>query len=340
MGIVTKSIGIGGTHDYTSLQAWEDALPANLVTDGNSQVGECYFNGSGDGTFTGSTQLLLISGETTDASHTITLQTAAGQSFRDHANKLTNALAYHPTFGVGIQSSGGGASGVVQTTVGNVFFKYLQIEATAAYGVCLNTEGAGANVTVDSCILQNGRSAGATVALMTGSQTVKNSLFLMERDSGLAVVRGSANTGTGFPDCYNCTFAVSSDALAATSAIEGSYSTGSLENCAFFGCTAVKAGGTTFTFTTCMTDVASPPSGVTGGKTYTAQFQATLALIGDYRAKAGADLLNAGTTDATNAPTDIVGTSRPQGAAYDIGCWELVVAAASAARRLTLMGVG
>ncbi len=333
MGIVTKSIGIGGTHDYTSLQAWEDALPADLVSDGNSQVGECYFNGSGDGTFTGSTQLLLISGETTDATHTITLTTGSGQSFRDNAGKLTNALAYHPTFGVAIQSSVVGP--LIQTNVSNVIFKYLQIEATAAYGSCLNTES-GTNVTVDSCILQNGRSAGGVVASMRSSQTVKNSLFLMERDSGLAVVQGGASVGDGFPDCYNCTFAVSSDALAATSAIKGTYTNGSLENCAFFGCTAVSAGSTTFTFTTCMTDVASPPSGVTGGKTYTAQFQATTALVGDYRAKAGNNL-QAGTLDVTNAPLDIIGQTRAS--PCTIGCWEFITATTGRANRLTVLGV-
>ncbi len=334
MGIVTKSIGIGGTHDYTSLQAWEDALPADLVSDGNSQVGECYFNGSGDGAFTGSTQLLLISGETTDATHTITLTTGAGQSFRDNANKLTNPLAYNSAVGVGIDSTV--AASVIKTTVNNVFFKYLQIRNTGAYGSCLTTEGA-TSVTVDSIIAQNGPSASGTVAFTRGSQTVTNSLFLMQRDSGIALMQGSVGLGIGFPDCYNCTFVVSRDVTTpATSAIKGTYSTGSLENCAFFGCTAVSAGSTTFTFTTCMTDVASPPSGVTGGKTYSAQFASSTIVLPNYQAKAGNDL-QAGTLDVTNAPLDIIGQTRAS--PCTIGCWEFIAASTGRANRLTVLGV-
>ncbi len=334
MGIVTKSIGIGGTHDYTSLQAWEDALPADLVSDGNSQVGECYFNGSGDGAFTGTTQLLLISGETTDATHTITLTTGTGQSFRDNASKLTNPLSYSSAVGVGIESSVAGA--VIQTDVSNVIFKYIQIKALGAYGSCLKTES-GTNVTVDSIIAENGVSSGATVALMRGSQTVKNSLFLMKRDSGMAIMQGSAGTGIGFPDCYNCTFVASSDLVVPpTSAIKAIYSTGSLENCAFFGCTAVSAGSTTFTFTTCMTDVASPPSGVTGGKTYSAQFVRVVIVLADYQAKAGNNL-QAGTLDVTNAPLDIIGQTRAS--PCTIGCWEFITAATGRANRLTVLGV-
>jgi hypothetical protein len=75
-----------------------------------------------------------------------------------------------------------------------------------------------------------------------------------------------------------------------------------------------------------MTDVASPPSGVTGGKTYINQFQSTTAASGDFREKSGADLRGAGTVDVTNGATDIVGTARPQSAKWDIGCWELLAA--------------
>ena len=81
-----------------------------------------------------------------------------------------------------------------------------------------------------------------------------------------------------------------------------------------------------------MTDLASPPTGWTGGKTYTSQFVDTGTTVGnrDFRAKTGADILDAGTTDSTNVPNanDIAKTARPQGSAWDIGAWELVVAAA------------
>ena len=44
----------------------------------------------------------------------------------------------------------------------------------------------------------------------------------------------------------------------------------------------------------------------------------------DFRPKAGADTIDNGTTDSTNAATDLIGTSRPSGSAYDIGAEEYV----------------
>jgi hypothetical protein len=43
-------------------------------------------------------------------------------------------------------------------------------------------------------------------------------------------------------------------------------------------------------------------------------------------------------TDTTNIPTaaDIVGTARPQGSAWDVGCWELIMTAPSTVSRRTL----
>jgi hypothetical protein len=98
------------------------------------------------------------------------------------------------------------------------------------------------------------------------------------------------------------------------------------ENAAFFGVFSVL-NGSNVTFTTCATDVASPPSGVTGSLTYANQFQNTTVAGGNYRIKSGADLVGAGTADSTHGASDIAGTTRPQGGNWDIGCWQSLVAA-------------
>ena len=72
-----------------------------------------------------------------------------------------------------------------------------------------------------------------------------------------------------------------------------------------------------------MADTTSPPSGVTGGKTYANQLAEPTVASGDWREKSG-HLRGAGTADSTNLPVDIVGTARPQGGNWDIGCWELL----------------
>jgi hypothetical protein len=87
---------------------------------------------------------------------------------------------------------------------------------------------------------------------------------------------------------------------------------------------AIKAGSATFNHTTGYSDI-SGTTGVTQ-TTYGDAFQNVNDATRDFRLKTGSALINNGTTDATNAPIDIAGTARPDGAAYDVGCWELVTA--------------
>jgi hypothetical protein len=72
--------------------------------------------------------------------------------------------------------------------------------------------------------------------------------------------------------------------------------------------------------------------------TYGSEFENVNDATRDFRLKSGASQINTGTTDATNAPTDIVGTARPQGGSYDVGVWEFAIS--SGASRLLLLGVG
>jgi len=97
-----------------------------------------------------------------------------------------------------------------------------------------------------------------------------------------------------------------------------------VQNCALFtgdSTKAIKFGGATFNFTTCYSDI-SGTTGVTQ-TTYADVFQDVNDATRDFRLKPSAALTDTGTTDATNAASDIVGTTRPQASAYDVGCWEL-----------------
>jgi hypothetical protein len=101
--VVVKSIGTAGGRDYSTLQAWEDACPADLVAADQVWKGECY----NDSEFTSvNTTLLTISGITTDATRYVWLSVAAGHSFADHASKATNPLRYDASKGVGIRITG------------------------------------------------------------------------------------------------------------------------------------------------------------------------------------------------------------------------------------------
>lgn len=323
-GTVTKTIGTTG-RDYSTLQAWEDALPANLVTNDNNQIGECY----NDSEFVSATNLLTISGETVDATHTITLRAASGQGFKDHASVQTNALRYDQGKGVGIRITGSYATGVT-ISVQRVTLSGLQISASGGgNNLAPVSNGAQANTVIDSCIVEASR-----VPALWSNATARNTLFVMRRSSvGYAAdLSGSA--------CYGLTIATPSDFTAGTAVFRADYGTHTFENCAFFGAGTLRNGTHgTATYTTCKCDssIGSPPSGVTAATYNTALFTNITDATRDYKPPSGSALVDAGTTDATNMPLDIVGTSRPSGSSYDVGCWELV--AGAGAQTLTPSGI-
>lgn len=321
MGTVTKSIGTTA-RDYSTLQAWEDALPANLVTDGNSQVGQCY----NDSEFSGTTARLTISGETTDSTHTITLNCGSGQSFRDNANVLTNALRYNQSNGVGIRSTGS-TSICITVAANNVTLDGLQISG-GDQGLAIS----GASTVVQNCIIEAlaGYSGPATVTV-SGSGTVllRNSLVVM-RLAGFVGIRNTATNVTS--TLANVTIVKPSDLTANSVVMTASqYCTFAVKNCAGFGFGTFSSGAGTFSGSNNASDLAIGfGTSNQASKTYANQFQNTADATRDFRLKTGANCIDNGATDTTNVPsaTDIAGTSRPQGAAWDIGSWELQQSAA------------
>ena len=310
---VTKTIGTGG--DYTTLQSWEDASPANLVTSDQIWRGECF----NQEFFSSSAGLLNVSGSTTDATRYKELTTYAGASFVDNASVQTNALRYNASNGAGIRNSyawGGPVS------VNESYFRISKLQIAAGNGVVFNGT-ATTGLVIDKCIFEN--SSTVNEALKTiGVCTVKNSLMVQRSTSTCAALSNGTNA-------YNCTFVRTGSSTG--NIFTGSYGTSTLQNCAFFGGATTLAGGSTSkTYVTCYTDTASPPSGCTTVAYDTSTgsgFENKTDSTRDFRIKTGSALIGVGTTDATNAATDIVGTSRPQGTGYDVGAWELVSGAAT-----------
>lgn len=336
---VTKSIGTS-SRDYSTLQSWEDASPANLVTADQVWKGECY----NDSEFTGAATLLTISGQTVDATRYVWLTTATGQSFRDNANVQTNALRYNQSNGVGILSNNTTRTAVISISTQYTVIEKLQVKTTASgyAGSWPVTVGA-ANVTLKNCIFEDTDTAYNGYVVSAGQQ----SGFLMVN----CLVKGHAQSNNGaangviafkFGEIVNCTIALTGTISSGNGLTGGSYDSGmgTVTNGAVFGFTGFRS-GTLGTFVTCATDLASAPSGVATSKTYSSQFENVTNGTHDYRAKSGGYLLDSGTTDSRASP-DIAGTTRPSGSAYDIGCWELVSASPSAyiGARFQMIGSG
>lgn len=321
-----------GLRQYTIPQVWEDASPANLVTDGNIWQGQMY----NDSEFTSAagTDYLTMSGTTTDATHYKELTTAAGQSFQDHASVRTNGLRYNVSNGVGINLSAAYPGVIVKGTedygrVSKIQFTY---SANGLGGTILSAPSNVGWVWKD-LLVQGGTSAGGAdgFLLETNDALILNCLIIKKNASttnhavvlwgttsgatkviGCTIVRCSEFTagGTGILAVYNGVHVVQSTAVFGF--------TSPVNNTANFDGTASKFNAT---------DKAT--SGLPGtNNNYSVTYSSVTPFVGadssgtlDFKAVAATTLAGAGFLDATNAPNDISAYVRPSGPT--IGTWQL-----------------
>lgn len=308
----------GGTSTATCVLTSGTADNVNVIWQGQCQNQE--FSGAG-------TQL-TIGGSTASAAAYKELTTATGASFRDNANAQTNALQYNVSNGAGIRTTTGAVC--IGSGDGNVRISKLQVSAIVSGGNAIrDTSGS----LLDYLILEGGYVGTSTsqgvVGTNSGALTIRNSVLILRVTAADHIAGFGSDTS-----CYNCTLAASDDlATAPTQVIlgivGGSYT---IQNCGLFAGDSTKgitSGAGTFTFTTCYSDI-SGTTGVTQ-TTYSSEFQNVNDATRDFRLVTGAAQKDTGTTDVTNAANDIVGTARPSGAAYDVGCWEFVQAVAASA---------
>lgn len=303
--IVVSSIGTTG-RDYSTLQAWEDACPANLVSADQVWKGECY----NDSEFTAG---VTISGQTTDSTRYVWLTAAAGQSFKDHASVRTNPLTYDQSKGVGLKGSSA-FTAIISSNV-NTQITRLQIWNTTAYGSQGVVIYANAS-RVEDCVIRNDYAGAYCLRFDSGSTAYAiNCVFIVANsDSGST----AANSGV----LINCTAVRPSSFSAGGTAFIRYYGL-SVKNCAAFGFTTFRSGTGSSYYTgsynasDCAADAQDTNS--TGGLTFANCFENT---TNDFRLKAGSPLIDAGNTDATNAPNDITGTARDATTDGDIGAWE------------------
>lgn len=298
---VNKVIGTSG--DYTTLQAWEDACPANLVSSDQIWRGLCK-----NQEFVSSSIVLNISGITTDVNRYLEITTDTGASFMDNANVRTNALRYNASNGAAIRFTGA-YSGAVTNTVNYTRISKLQICGTGNHSSAITTASAITNI--ENCIYEAPRFLGAIVS--TGSGTFTNCL-------GVNTYSGNATHAhdISYLTTRNCTFVSINNA---TNGVRAQYGTFQLHNSYVGNCTTARTGNSTPTYTTNASSVASPPSGWTGNIPFsTATFENITSGTHDFRLKAGSGLIGIGTDFTTDVPNDITGTARTS--TWDIGAWE------------------
>jgi hypothetical protein len=299
---------------YSTIQAWENGIPA---TPTGGYTGECY----NDSEFA---ETVTISGHTTSAVNFIRLTAAALNSFQDNASKSTNPLFYDQTKGVGITADATMGFSVFLVQDSYVTIDRLQIKRTGAFYT--STQGlidienpASPTCVVKDCIVGKLYS-GTAYIFRVRDATIINCLAYDSGATASNLAMSINESGT----VLNCTIVRIGTAGGVGITRNFSTSLNTATNCAVFNWTTNFDSTTGWSGTTGYngTDSATAPgSNAQVSLTFASQFEST---TNDFRLKAAANLIGTGNTNATLAPSDIIGTVRGTGTAGDIGAWEFV----------------
>ncbi len=312
---VVKSVGTTG-RDYSTIQAAEDAKPANLVSADQVWKMECY----NDSEFTAG---VVISGSTVDATRYTWLTAANGQSFADHANRLTNPLKYDRNNGVGIRMTGN-YDVILRMEEDYCVVSRMQFKNQGTYTNSNTSVGiANANCRFDGNLFEYTGNI-AIIGAQHDSIRISNNVLVANGSNLTAnALLFAGNNGAA----VNNTIVRPSDRAAAGVgiALSAGYSGTLVQNNAVFNFTTAFGGtGTAHASSGYnLTDAATAfGSNNQVSKTFANQFQNATSSAQDWRIKSGADAIN----NATRAQTytndlDIVGTARSV-TTPTIGAWE------------------
>lgn len=316
--ITVKSIGATG-RDYSTIQAWEDACPANIVTSDEIWKGECYNDANPAFTVNNAT-VLNASGITNDGTRFLWLTTASGQGFADSSGAASWNLRYDATRGVAVNITGNYSGGFHCGSV-RVLIEGLQIKMAASWLNGFLHSGAAC---LRRCLIESAKTTPAN----SGGRVI-NCLVV--------------DTGSGFNKLavYDAVYIAStvvrpSDASSGGTAFDTTYSFyPDLRSNAVFGF-ATNFGGTIASYDNSNNNASNsasvPGTSPQTSLTYTDQFENTANSTRDWRVKSGSALISNGSREQGTEGTfsalgtndlDILGRARST-TTPTIGCWEVI----------------
>jgi hypothetical protein len=326
MATITKTIGSAAGRDYSTIQAFIDSIPADLVAAGFSYTGLVY----NDSEFNDTTGKVNIASKNTDSSHFITLMCGPGQSFSTNPNRANNALWYNQANGVAIHTTTNSAT-AINCTVPYTVIDGFQVNATGTSSTAITANATG--VMVKNCIFAGYGPNAPSYGLVNvaGGATMQDCLVLCTQSGACSGVKVTGAT------LINCTIAKPSQfslgASEKSQAIYLNYNTNVVKNCALFGFANNDMVPNNFSASDYnASDWSQAPGGTAASHNllnlvYANQFVSTTS---DFRLKTGSDLIAKGINlQATYQVTDIIGTTRQ--ASWDIGAYASIVPATALA---------
>lgn len=297
---------------YATLQAAVDAIPSDPTALTDSYVIELY----NDAEFTAG---CVVQNKLTTGTYKITIKAAAGHSFKDN-REASDTLFYDVAKGVGINATGAdGNSGLIEIKSSYVTVEGLQAKMTGQLGseAVFSSDAFLTGSGFKDCIIQKTYAATDRIVAIRDCSLI-NCLVV---DSGSTASNNAVGTYEN-AQIINCTI-VRVGTTGGTAFAAGAAATNLVKNTAVFNWSNGFA-ASTFSASSDYngTDVASAPGANSlTSQTFADQFENTAS---DFRLKSTATLKDAGNTDSTNAPNDIIGTVRGTTTAGDIGAWEYV----------------
>lgn len=304
--IVEKSIGIGGAgagRDYSTLQAWEDACPADLVAADQVWKGVCYNDGEFVHTVGDFGSLLNFGGTTVDATRYYWLTVATGHSIFDNIN---NPLRYDPAKGVGLRRGGVNSNAapfghLINNATQHVRIERLQLEYSyssnpAQYTSAIRQDAGGTRTS--QCFISIVNTGSTNTRYILGifhyggsidSCVVINKFFGNEIDPRIIW----ASNGTPIK---HCTLIGRDNANITT--IESRYGANIFTNCAIFGCNQLTGGGPTASSSSSY-NITDGPFAIPGTNNKTARFLDCFNSYQDLRPKKDSPLTYGGVYDST-----------------------------------------
>lgn len=294
--------------DYTTLTSWEAALPATLT---EPEIVECDdFD---------LTDTLAISGVTTSAANYLEVRSASGARHDGRSRTVS---------GTGFRLKRTTAAGTTLAISANhVRITGIEIEAQSTSSAIQMTGSfaSGANdVRIENCVIHDvntgsGYTINASVANL--NLTLRNNVIY-----GYQRTWDTRNAASALSENNTCWRHAAQLGLVSDSELvcKNTYSghTGAASEDFWTGSTPPSGNNNASSDTSQATDYTAGVSSVAGS----AVFVSVTAGAEDFTLKSGTNaLVEAGATLGTVA-TDIIGTSRPQGSAYDIGAFERIVA--------------